>query len=61
MLEAILSSRYQAFARFSIPIGVIGMIIDLYLIILPIRAVTTLQMRTSKKIGLIIIFLTGAL
>ena len=61
MLDAILSWHYSAFSRFSIPIGVIGMLVDIYLLVLPIKAVSTLNIRTGKKIGLIVIFLTGTL
>lgn len=53
--------HYAAFSRFSIPIGVIGMLVDIYLLVLPIKAVSTLNMRTGKKIGLIVLFLTGTL
>lgn len=61
MLDGILSWHYNAFSRFSIPIGVIGMLVDSCLLVLPIKAVSTLNMRTAKKIGLIVIFLTGTL
>lgn len=61
MLDGILSWHYAAFSRFSIPIGVIGMLVDIYLLVLPIKAVSTLNMRTGKKIGLIVVFWTGTL
>lgn len=61
MLDAILSWHYAAFSRFSIAIGVVGMCVDIYLLILPIKAVSTLNMRLGKKIGLSIVFLTGTL
>lgn len=60
MLEDILSQHYSTFSRFSPAIGVVGMLVDLYLLILPIKAVMGLNMRTSKKVGLAVVFLTGA-
>ena len=60
-LEGLLSWHYLAFSQFSIPTGVIGMLVDWYLLILPIPAVWTLQMSTSKKLGVLIVFMTGGL
>lgn len=60
-IEGILSWHYLKFAQFSIPTGVIGMLVDWYLLILPIPAVLTLQISTAKKIGVLIIFMTGTL
>ncbi len=60
-LDDILSWHYLKFAQFSIPTGVIGMLVDLYLFILPIPAVLTLQMSMVKKLGVLIIFMTGGL
>lgn len=59
--EGILSWHYLKFAQFSIPTGVIGMLVDWYLLILPIPAVWTLKMSTSKKLGVLIIFMAGGL
>ena len=61
LLEDILSWHYIKFAQFSIPTGVIGMLVDWYLLMLPIPAVLTLQMSTAKKFGILIIFMTGGL
>jgi hypothetical protein len=61
LLDDILSSHYLKFAQFSVPIGVIGMLVDWYLLILPIPAVSTLQMSTAKKLGVLIVFMTGGL
>ncbi|KAL6714315.1 hypothetical protein ACLMJK_007738 [Lecanora helva] len=60
-LEGELSWHYLEFSKFSIPTGAIGMFVDWYLFILPIPAVLTLQMSTTKKIGILIIFMTGGL
>lgn len=61
LLEDILSWHYLKFTQLSIPTGVVGMLVDWYLLILPIPAVWTLQMSTSKKLGVLIIFMTGGL
>lgn len=60
-LEGLLSWHYLKFAQFSIPTGVIGMLVDWYLLMLPIPAVWTLKMSTSKKLGVLVIFMTGGL
>ena len=60
-LEDILSWHYLEFAQFSIPTGVIGMLVDWYLLILPIPAVLNLHISTAKKFGILIIFMTGGL
>lgn len=61
LLEDVLSWHYLKFAQFSIPTGIIGMLVDWYLLVLPIPAVLTLQMSTAKKLGILIIFMTGGL
>lgn len=61
LLENLLSWHYLKFADFSIPTGVIGMLVDWYLLILPIPAVVTLQMSKVKKLGILIKFMTGGL
>ena len=61
LLEDLISWHYLKFAEFSIPTGVIGMLVDWYLFILPIPAVLTLQMSWAKKLGVLIIFMTGGL
>lgn len=57
----ILSHHYWLYEKFAIPTGVIGMIADWYLLILPIPAVWGLQMSTRKKIGILMVFMTGTL
>ncbi|KAK2880119.1 hypothetical protein FQN49_000533 [Arthroderma sp. PD_2] len=61
ILEGTLSWHYLKFAEFSIPTGIIGMLVDLVLLILPMPAVWQLQLSTSKKIGIILVFMTGGL
>ena len=58
--EEILSWHTHEFVQFSIPTGVIGILIDLYLLILPLPAVLNIQMSTAKKLGVLIVFMTGA-
>ena len=43
----------------SVPSAAVGLGIDVYLLILPITAVLHLQLPTRRKIGVILIFLTG--
>lgn len=47
--------------RFAIPQSCINLVLDLYILILPIVAVAKLQMAPRRKIGIILIFLTGLL
>lgn len=61
ILEDVLSWHYLKFSGFSIPTGVIGMLVDWYLLILPIPAVLSLQMSIAKKLGVLIVFMTGGL
>ena len=43
----------------SVPVGAVGLGIDVYLLILPITAVMHLQLPTRRKVGVVLIFLTG--
>ncbi|KAL8717817.1 MAG: hypothetical protein Q9225_004972, partial [Loekoesia sp. 1 TL-2023] len=61
LLEGILSWHYLKFAQFSIPTGVVGMVVDWYLLFLPVPAIMTLQMSTAKKFGILLVFMTGGL
>lgn len=60
-LEGLLSQHYFKNTQFAIPLGVIGMLVDWYLFILPIPAVWNLKMSTSRKLAVINIFMTGGL
>ncbi|KAI9693020.1 MAG: hypothetical protein M1822_005015 [Bathelium mastoideum] len=44
-----------------VPISAVGLGIDMFLLILPIRSVPELNLQDKKKIGLILMFLTGIL
>lgn len=61
LLESMLSWHYMKFTLLSIPTGVIGMMVDWYLLILPIPAILTLQLSIAKKLGVLIVFMTGGL
>lgn len=61
LLDAILSQRYQKFANFAIPAGVIGMLFDWTLLFLPMPAVWHLHVSRKQKLGVILIFMTGTL
>jgi len=45
---------------FAIMTGFVNLAVDLYLLIIPLRAVSTLQLMSRRKIGVYAIFLTGA-
>jgi hypothetical protein len=61
ILATILSWHYFKFAEFSIATGVIGMLVDLTLLILPMPAVWQLNLSITRKIGVMLIFMTGGL
>ena len=43
----------------AIPVGLVGLLTDIYLLILPSLAVSKLKLPTARKIGLMLIFGTG--
>jgi hypothetical protein len=45
---------------FSITLGVVNLVNDLYLLIIPLPAIVKLKLVPRKKIGVMLIFLTGA-
>lgn len=47
--------------RFSVASSAVGAAIDLYILVLPIGAVTQLQLATKRKIGIVVIFMSGFL
>ena len=46
---------------FAIPSAVVGLVLDLYILILPITATTKLQMSPRRRLGVNLIFTSGAL
>ena len=45
----------------SVPQSAVGLAIDLYILVLPVIAVSQLQLPTRRKIGVILLFMTGIL
>ena len=56
-----MSSREYLVLHFSVPQSAVGLAIDVYILILPIAAVSKLQMAIRRKFGIITIFATGLL
>lgn len=46
---------------FSVPYAAVSAGIDLYILVLPIAAVLQLKLATKRKIGIVLIFMTGSL
>jgi uncharacterized membrane protein YidH (DUF202 family) len=61
MLQLMLSRRYLQFANMSLAVGIISMLLDWILLVLPITAVWRIQLSTARKIGVVLVFATGAL
>lgn len=55
------SPREELDLHFSVPQSTVGLVIDVYILILPIVAVNKLQIATRRKFGIILIFATGLL
>lgn len=47
--------------KLTIPIAAVGLAIDVFLFVIPLLAVSKLHMATKKKLGVGLIFATGAL
>ncbi|KAF2874574.1 hypothetical protein BDV95DRAFT_659126 [Massariosphaeria phaeospora] len=60
-LEASQTPRYVKSFDMAIPIAVCGLILDVYIFILPLIVLSNLQITKPKKLGLIAIFGTGFL
>lgn len=61
LTEAAVTKHFFNFKTMSIFAGVFGVLVDWCLLILPIPAVWALKMPISKKLGVLIIFMTGSL
>ena len=57
--SVVLSSAEYKVLVLSVPVAAVGLGIDLYLLVLPITGVMHLQLPTRRKIGVILIFMTG--
>lgn len=56
-----MSWHFLKFSKVSISAGVIGMLVDWTLFILPIPAIWSLHVDGRKKLGIMLVFVTGAL
>ena len=61
LVQCITSWHVLYFAKFTPPLGIVNIIFDWYVLILPIPAILALQLSTAKKVGVLLIFLTGGL
>lgn len=61
LVQCITSWHVLYFAKFTPPLGIVNILFDWYVLILPIPAVLALQLSTAKKVGVLMIFLTGGL
>ncbi|PVH97348.1 hypothetical protein DM02DRAFT_467817, partial [Periconia macrospinosa] len=61
ILELTMSRRYTRFTKMSLGVGIISMLLDWILLVLPISAVWKIQLSVARKIGVIVVFATGAL
>lgn len=50
---------YKETIKTEIPVGIFGVVIDFYILLLPIAAVLPLQLPKKRKIGVVLVFLTG--
>ena len=60
-LEQKFTQRADIIVRFSFPQSVIYLVLDLYVLILPIWGVSKLQMSLKRKLGVILIFMSAIL
>ncbi|KAL8836864.1 MAG: hypothetical protein Q9170_002755 [Blastenia crenularia] len=57
--SAITTEEYQRFLKTLVPGHAVRFAIDMYILVLPLIAVSQIQLPTRKKIGVCLIFLTG--
>jgi hypothetical protein len=57
--EAFKNPREQGALKVTLPIASISLILDVYILVLPIAGVSKLQLQTRRKIGVMSVFLTG--
>ena len=53
------TSRYSEFSALAVPLGSVNLVFDIYIFILPIAAVTRLQMSLQRKLEVSAMFLSG--
>ena len=54
----VIEDQYQALSL-GVPQSAVGLALDIYILALPILAVNKLQLPTRRKIGVIMLFMTG--
>ena len=59
--EHSLSSYQKRALALPVPTSSFGVVVDVYILILPIVAVLQLQLPTERKVGVICVFMTGSL
>lgn len=59
--ESITSQRYAKMEAWIIPIASINLVIDMYILFLPIIPIVGLRLNAKKKLGVLSIFATGLL
>jgi hypothetical protein len=57
--ESFGTEKYYRTFDMVLPICTVGFTLDVYILLLPIAAVSTLQLSRRKKIGVILLFATG--
>lgn len=60
-LETAQTARCRKTIHMDYPTGIFGVISDLYILILPMPTVFNLHLPIKKKIGIVAIFMTGAM
>lgn len=60
-LEASQTTRCMRLENYGLATGVVNILSDFYLLIIPIPAIWSLQMPTRKKVGVCAMFMTGLL
>ncbi|KAE8168175.1 hypothetical protein BDV40DRAFT_294723 [Aspergillus tamarii] len=59
--EGFVSTRYSEILKWTVPIASGSLIIDLYILILPMAPIWNLQMDFKKRVGVMVVFGTGLL
>lgn len=58
--QALSAKEYEA-TRISVPAASVGLVIDVFIFVLPIRAILKLQLSLKRKIAVGLVFATGGL
>ena len=61
MQQAVQSPRQNRALSVTIPIACVSLVLDVYILVLPIAAVSQLQLSTRRKLGVIAVFMTGGM